>query len=96
MQSSQGYSVFIDELKVFIGVQLTSGYASVTRRRLFWEESPDTCNKAISSAIRQNQFEEIMRCIHFANNALLDKNDKFVKLRPLINLPRKKCTEFCI
>ena len=41
----------------------------------------------------RNRFDEIMQNLHLANNDDQDKNDKFAKVRPLINLLNKQRLE---
>ena len=77
-------SVTIEELKVFLGILIVSGYHPMPRRRMYWSQSPDVHNDAISSAMRRDRFDEIMRSLHFNATDDIDKNDKYAKLRPLI------------
>lgn len=72
-----------DELKVFVGVLLVSGYSIVSRRRMYWETSDDTHNKTIADAISRNRFDYIMAHLHCCDNYNLDKNNKFAKMTPL-------------
>ena len=39
----------------------------------------------LQNGIRLHRFEQIIKSIHFNDNALLDKNDRLYKLRPLIS-----------
>ncbi|KAK4302449.1 hypothetical protein Pmani_025471 [Petrolisthes manimaculis] len=72
-----------EKLKVFITVLVISGYNKLPSRRLYWSESPDVFNQRISESIRRDAFEQIMRCLHFADNMKMT-DDKFHKVRPLI------------
>ena len=58
---------------------------------MYWQPTDDVYNAAVSSIMTRNRFEEIMQNLHLANNDDLDKNDKFAKVRPLINLLNKQC-----
>lgn len=86
-------SVAIEELRVFLGILIVSGYHPVPRRRMFWSQSPEVHNEAICSAMRRDRFDEIMKCLHFNATDDLDKNDKYAKLRPLINHLQRKFME---
>lgn len=77
------FSVTREELRLFLAILLTSGYACLPQRRLYWSPSIDVNNTAISSAMCRNRFEQIMQYLHFADNTKLDKKDKVAKLRPL-------------
>ncbi|KAK4292665.1 hypothetical protein Pmani_034582 [Petrolisthes manimaculis] len=72
-----------EKLKVFITILVISGYNKLPSRRLYWSESPDVFNQLISESIRRDAFEQIMCCLHFADNMKMT-DDKFYKVRPLI------------
>ena len=79
-----------DEMRLFLGVLIITGYAPKPSRRSHWQSSPDLRNDAIYNSMRRNRFEYIMKCLHFKNNAHLDPEDKYSKLRPLIAHLQKK------
>lgn len=83
-----------NELKCFLGVLLVSGFSTVSRRRMYWENSDDSKNLLISRTISRDRFEYIMSNIHCCDNDNLDENDRFAKLRPLFDRINKKCLEF--
>ncbi|KAJ8942181.1 hypothetical protein NQ318_002855 [Aromia moschata] len=68
-------NISCDEIKCFLGVLLVSGYSSVSRRRMYWENSEDSKNILISNAIRRDRFEYIMSNIHCCDNDNLDKTE---------------------
>jgi hypothetical protein len=39
----------------------------------------------VSDAMRRNRFLDLKRYLHCANNTQLDRNDKFAKVRPVID-----------
>lgn len=59
---------------------------------MYWENSPDTKNELISSAITRDRFDFIFRHLHVNDN--LDLQDKYTKVRPLVTLLNKKFLEF--
>ena len=63
----------------FMTTLVISGYNKLPTRRLYWSESPDVFNQLISDSIRRDTFEEIMRCLHFADNMKITE-DKFYKV----------------
>lgn len=79
-----------DEMRTFIGILLLSGYCSVSRRRLYWGNEPDTHNILVVHSMRRNRFDEIMSYFHAADNSCLDQEDKFAKIRPFLNIVTKK------
>lgn len=72
----------MDELLVFYGVLLTSGYCTVPRRHLLWSLDGDVHNSSISNAMRRNRFDEIMASIHVVDNTKCN-TDPFFKVRPI-------------
>ncbi|XP_047027928.1 piggyBac transposable element-derived protein 3-like [Helicoverpa zea] len=81
-----------EDMKCFIGILLVSGYSWLPRRRMYWENSPDTKNELISSAMTRDRFDFIFRHLHVNDN--LDLQDKYTKVRPLVTLLNKKFLEF--
>ncbi|GBP73832.1 PiggyBac transposable element-derived protein 3 [Eumeta japonica] len=59
---------------------------------MYWENSPDTKNELISSAMTRDRFDFIFRHLHVNDN--LDLQDKYTKVRPLVTLLNKKFLEF--
>ena len=53
-------------------------------------ESEDVYNEAISNAMRLDRFDKIMQSLHFNANVIIDKRDKYAKLRPLLQHLQKK------
>jgi YD repeat-containing protein len=77
------FTVNSEEIRAFLAILILSGYVPLSRRRMFWEQSPDVHNEDVTSLMARDRFEEIMRYLHFADNSTLDASDKFAKLRPL-------------
>ena len=84
------FRVTMEEMRAFLAVLLLSGYATVPRRRMYWEKLPDVNNEAVSSTLSQHRFEEILRFLHLADNNNLAKEDKFAKISPLASLLNEK------
>lgn len=83
-----------NEMFCFIGVLLLSGYSSVSRRIMYWQNSDDTNNKLVCAAISRDRFQYIMTNIHCNDNTQLDRNDKFSKMRPLFKSLNEKFFEY--
>lgn len=83
----------MSELKAFLGVLILSGYVQLPRRRMFWEREKDAHNSLVSDAITRDKFEYILSNFHIVDNAALNQQDKFAKLRPLFEHLNKKFLE---
>lgn len=83
-----------EEVKLYLAILFTSGHVPLPRRRMYWEQSSDVNNMAISTAMTVNRFDEIMRYLHVADNNNLDANDKLAKVRPLFTLLNERFLEF--
>ena len=58
-----------DKLRAFLAILLISGYTSLQRRRVYWEQVPDVFNYTVSDMLTRNRFEEILRYLHLADDA---------------------------
>lgn len=67
-KSKHSFTTKTSEIRLFIAILMTSGYAPLTRRRLYWDPSEDVHNSAISQLMTRNRFEELMSVIHVAGN----------------------------
>ena len=74
-----------EQIKVFLGILIVLGYNPLGSKRNYWSTGDDLRNKAIYEAMRRDRFEVIMKCLHFKDNDTLDKNDKYSKIRPLLD-----------
>ena len=43
-------------------------HAPLPRRRLYWDQSTDVHNQATSTAMTRNRSDELMQCLHVADN----------------------------
>jgi len=80
------FSVRADEIRGVLTILLISGYVQLPSRRMFWENSDDVHNPAVSSIMSVNRFEEILCYLHFADNKNLPVGDKMAKVRPLYSM----------
>ena len=84
------FSVTADEVRGVLAILLISGYVQLPSRRMFWENSDDVHNPAVSSIMSVNRFEEILRNLHFADNKNLPTGDKMAKVRPLYSMSNER------
>ena len=90
-KGNHSYKLELHDLKVFIAILLISGSVDLPRRPMFWECSANVNKVAVSSMMSRNRFDEIMKYLHLADNTSLDLNDKFSKVRPLLNKLNEQC-----
>ena len=78
-------SVTKEEIKVFLGILVVSGYNPLGSIRDYWSTGDDLRNNAMYKAMRRYRFEVIIKCPHFKDNNKSDKYDKYSKIRPLFD-----------
>ena len=93
-QKNKNLQVTDKEMRCYLGILMLSGYVTVPRKRMYWENSSDTKNKLVVQAMRRDRFFDIMSNLHFADNTNLDQDDKYAKLRPLINHLNEKFKKY--
>ena len=81
-KSLQHDCVSRDNLRVFFGILILSGYNKLANRRLYWTQMPDVKNELVVNSMRRDTFDQIMRCLHFTDNMNIDE-DRFYKVRPI-------------
>ena len=93
--ASKGSNFSMNEslFKRLVTILLLSGYVVMPRRPLYWQMREDTHNSVAVSLMARNDFDTCMKYLHLADNGNLPKNDKFGKIRPLIDHLNKKCLE---
>lgn len=83
LQRNDDVNVTIEDMKVFIGGMLMSGYAKYPNKRLYWSNKSDT-PKLLSNSMRLNRFEKILKNFHLNDNTQFQANDRLYKIRPLV------------
>ena len=63
-------------------MMLHSGYNNIPRRRMMWEQKMDCHNVLVSEALRRDEGEAMLKCLHFRDNTKAD-GDSYFKLRPI-------------
>lgn len=81
-----------DDIKRFIGVLYFTSYCRLPQCKMYW--SNRTMQPAIQNAFIWTRFEQVKRFIRFADNTKLSKDDKYAKIRPLVDLCNKKFMQF--
>ena len=88
---NHSFTTDTNTLKAFIAILLVSDYVDLPRRPMYWEHNEDTHNTTVLSLLSRNRFDEIMQILHLAENSNLDKEDKFAKVKPLIDKLNEQC-----
>lgn len=83
-------NITIQELKVYIGILVVSGYSVQSRFESYWSNDPDLRNELIYQSMRKNRFKQITQFLHFKNINERNTEDKIWKLRPLTDHLKKK------
>jgi len=73
IQKSKKLDATPSEIRLVIAILLVSGYVPLVNRRMYWENSEDVHNAAVSSTMPVNRFEELLRYIHVCDNTNLDQ-----------------------
>lgn len=93
MQKGKALNVCREEILVFFGGLLLSGYTKCPNKRLYWSTEDDV-PKILSDSIRCNRFEDILRNFQLIDNAnILNPDDRLCKLRPLLEHLKLKFME---
>lgn len=79
-----------EELLNFIGILLFSGYHTLPQTHLFWSNDEDKGVEIVKKCMSRNRFTSIKQNIHLSDNDQLNKDDKFSKIRPLVDILNKK------
>lgn len=56
---------------------LHSGYHTIPRRKMLWECKPDCRNELVADAIRRDQMDAVLQCLHFRDNTKIDDDGYF-------------------
>ena len=80
-----------DDIKLFIGVLLISGYHKLPAETQYWSNDEDLGLQIVKNAMSRSRFQEIKGILHFCNNNETEnnKNDRGFKVRKLIAAAQK-------
>ena len=81
-KSLQSDIMTADNLRVFFGILVLSGYNKLPHRRLYRSSKEDVQNLLVINLMRRDTFDQIMRCLHFTDNMKVN-TDQFFKVRPI-------------
>lgn len=84
-KNCHSFSITETELKQFLGVMFFSGYHILPREKMYWENAPDTGTTLVSNAMSRKRYSDIKRYIHFNDNSSINPQDRYYKVRPLLD-----------
>nr|CAI5870464.1 unnamed protein product [Callosobruchus analis] len=88
------FSLSKNELLNFIGILLFSGYHTLPHIQHYWSTEEDKGIDLVKKCMSRNRFQSIKQNLHLSDNSILDKNDKFAKVRPFFDVINKKILQF--
>ncbi|XP_045110881.1 piggyBac transposable element-derived protein 2-like [Portunus trituberculatus] len=90
------FTFTVDELKIFIGILLFSGYHKVPSERDYWSTDKDLGVQIIQKAMSRNRYKLLKSVIHFCNNEEAKDNthDKGFRIRSLFSLVKESFQQF--
>lgn len=95
-QKNNNVTVTREDIYRFIGILILSGYHVVPQIGMYWSSKSDLGLPIVQQAMARNKFTTIKANLHLADNMNIDSEDRFAKVRPLMNLLNKKYKQFGI
>ncbi|KAI4462446.1 transposase is4 [Holotrichia oblita] len=95
-QNNHSFTVTNNEIKIFIGFLLFTGYHRLLREKLYWCTDEDLNIPLVRGSMSRNKYYEIKKYFHLANNETVDKNDKVYKIRSLMEKLNKRFLQWGI
>ena len=80
-QRKPHFDIDVSKVNDFIIILLISGHLYIQIHPVFWENTADVQNIAISSLMSRSMFDEIMQNLHLEDNSTLDPNGKLNEAR---------------
>lgn len=87
--------VTTNEMKVFLGLQITIGTLKFPRLRMYWEEG---LKLPMFYKMSRNRFLSIRTNLHLIDNLQIPvgNKDRFIKVRPLYDAIKRKCQQLLV
>lgn len=84
----------IDEIRVFLGINLYMGIKRLPSYRDYWSTSPDLHDEFVSKLMTVKRFSFLLSHLHLNDNILMPRRgmpgfDKLYKLRPMLSILSK-------
>ncbi len=88
------FSISKADIVDWICILFTTGFNQRPQEWMYWSKDESLGCSFISKIMSSKRFKEIKRFLHFSNNQVIDKKDKFFKIRRLVNLTKKSLGQF--
>lgn len=95
-KNNAGFIMNLDDLEVFFGILILSGYHTLPQVHMYWSTDADKGVQIVKDSMSRNKFYSIKENLHLSDNNKLDKTDKFAKLTPVFDLINQKFKQFGI
>lgn len=82
------------EIRRFIGFLYFTGYHKIPEWKKYWSTDPSFGIEIVRQAFPRSRAEAIKRFIHLADNKTIDKDDKFAKISPFVDMCNKRFLQF--
>ncbi|XP_044766308.1 piggyBac transposable element-derived protein 3-like [Coccinella septempunctata] len=79
-----------DEMKCVIAILIVTGYNELPGRDYYWDSKADMKNALVCDSMRRDRFRQILKYLHCSDNTKPHSEDKMWKLRPLMDLLKRK------
>ncbi|XP_039287374.1 piggyBac transposable element-derived protein 4-like [Nilaparvata lugens] len=84
----------IEELKLFLGINLYMGIKKLPSYRDYWSTQPDLHDNLVSSLMPVKRFSQLLSHLHVNDNEMMPKRgdpdyDKLYKIRPMLDILSK-------
>lgn len=88
------FELSVSCLKRFCGILVFSGYHTLPATKMYWSKDEDKGIPLVRNCMSRNRFDSIKQNIHLSDNAQLDSDDRFAKLRPIFDIINEKNMQF--
>ncbi|KAK9732201.1 Transposase IS4 [Popillia japonica] len=76
-KGNHNMNLTVDEMKIFIGILLLSGYHSLPSKRMYWQEDPDCKLEIVTNSMRRRRLEEILCYVHLNDNTKINDDPMY-------------------
>lgn len=85
-----------DEIRVFLGILLLTGYHSNTCERDYWSDAEDLGITLVKNAMSRNRFQKLKSYLHFVDNSTVSQHpeDRSFKVKPLFAMLNNNFMKF--
>lgn len=88
-QKSIPIDIDVNEIKHFIGIQLIMGIVSMPAYTDYW--SINFRYNKIADVMNLKRFQLLRRNLHFIDSAIINTEDRYYKVRPILEHVKKNC-----